>query len=612
MVPYSTKAPSVRILSLLIAGLCVIAFLCVPVSLRAGGAAPADTARFKALMHKSHPFFETNPDSAEYYVKQARAQAIENHNRQEYADAETAMGNCRRNNGDYAAAMPFYTEARAIYDSLNDWLGQGNVAMCTALLYKGISSVNRNPKLIDQGIDQAIQAYRYFLQGHDTARMANALNTQGIIYRDKAKRKEFATYYDTAYARYLEALDLVNRSGKGKDMVGMFYNNISQIFLEYKNDPRGTIHYQVLAEAFNLAHDNRIALTYNYNNFAEAYIALGKIDSAIYYSRQMLAISTELKVDDRRFDAYDELYVCYESAKRYDSALHYYKAAMDLNDSMTSLAKTKEVVALEAKYDGVKKEMDITKLNAENSAKNRAITFLIVALVFLGLVVAGFSYLIARLRAQKRQIADQSVRLEVMLRELHHRVKNNLQIVSSLLGLQRYRSEDASTISVLQESQHRVQAMSLIHQRLYKNDDLNTVNIREYLVDLCESLLSSYGYDRESFDLDISVCTEVLDIDHALPIGLIVNELVTNAFKYAYQGIERPSLGILLEEEGGCLNLRVRDNGVGIDEERWRQGKDSFGKQLIGALCKQLRATQQMAVVSGTEITIRIPNEEAA
>src|SRR6185437_4848708 len=179
---------------------------------------------------------------------------------------------------------------------------------------------------------------------------------------------------------------------------------------------------------------------------------------------------------------------------------------------------------------------------------------------------------------------------------LHHRVKNNLQIVSSLLGLQRYRSEDAATVSVLQESQDRVQAMSLIHQRLYNNDALNVVNIREYLVDLCESLLSSYGYDRDRFDLEISVCTDVLDIDHALPIGLIVNELVTNAFKYAYQGIERPSLRISLEREGGYLNLLVRDNGVGIDEERWRQGKESFGKQLIGALCKQLRATQRMGV----------------
>lgn len=595
-----------RILSLLALWLCIV------VHLHGEGPIPADTARFKALMRKAHPFFETDPDSANYYLVQARALAITNHNRQEYADAGIQLGNYYRSKGDYTTVMPYFTEARAIYDSLHDWLGDGNCAMCTALLYKDMSARNRNPMLINQAIDQAIQAYGFFSLGHDTARMCNALNTQGIIYRDKAKTKEFSTYYDTAYARYLLALDLVNKSGKGKDMLGMFYNNISQIFLEYKNDPRGTIRYCRLAQDFNRARNNRAALTYNDNNFSEAYLALGKVDSAIYYARDMLAISTELDLADRRYDSYDQLYVCFDQGKRYDSALHYYKAAMDLNDSMTSLAKTKEVVALQEKYDGVKKELDIRTLNAENSAKSKEIAFLVVVLVLLIAVVAGFIYLIARLRAQKRQIADQSVRLEVMLRELHHRVKNNLQIVSSLLGLQRYKSEDAGTISVLQESQHRVQAMSLIHQRLYKNDDLNTVNIREYLVDLCESLLSSYGHERDRFDLEICISTDMLDIDHALPIGLIVNELVTNAFKYAYQGIERPSLRISLEQDGGHMTLRVRDNGVGIDEERWQQGKDSFGKQLVGALCKQLRATQQMAAVSGTEITIVIPKEEAA
>lgn len=610
-----------RIVSLL--AVCLL----VAAALHAEGPAPSDTARFKALMRKAHPFFETDPDSANYYLLQARALAVANHNRQEYADAGVQLGNYFRSKGDYTAVMPYFTEARAIYDSLHDWLGQGNCAMCTALLYKDISARNRNPMLINQAIDQAIQAYGFFSSGHDTARMCNALNTQGIIYRDKAKTKEFASYYDTAYARYLLALDLVNRSGKGKDMLGMFYNNISQIFLEYKNDPRGTIRYLRLAQDFNRARNNRAALTYNDNNFSEAYLALGKVDSAIYYARDMLAISTELDLADRRYDSYDQLYVCFDQDKRYDSALHYYKAAMDLNDSMTNLAKTKEVVALQEKYNGVKKEMDIKTLNAENSAKNKEIAFLVVVLTFLVVLVAGFSYLVARLRAQKRQIADQSVRLEVMLRELHHRVKNNLQIVSSLLGLQRYKSEDAAAISVLQESQDRVQAMSLIHQRLYKNDALSSVNIREYLVDLCESLLSSYGYDRDRFELDISVCTDVLDIDQALPIGLIVNELVTNAFKYAYPGVGRPALRISLEQDHRNLVLVVRDNGVGIDEERWRQGKDSFGKQLIGALCKQLRATQQMAALAGagvgaagtgaagmagTEITITIPKEAAA
>ena len=578
----------------------------------AAAAAAADTARFEALMRTAMPYFQTNLDSCGFYLRAARSLAEASHDRKEVADAGNELGNWFRDKGDHTTAMTYYEEARVIFDSLKDWTGEGLCDMNTAQLYKDIASINKTRTLIDQGIQMAVTSYELFIRAHDTAHMVNALNEEGILYRDKAKSGTDGSYYDTAYARYLFALQLITLSGKGRSLTGRLYNNISQIFREYKKDQRAALSYLAKAEAFNIAAHNRWSLTFNYNNFSQGYIELGKIDSAIFYARKMLAIATELKTPDRRYDAYQQLYLCFDAGKRPDSALHYYIVATELNDSLTNLAKTKEVLGLQEKYNSVKKEVAITKLNAENSAKNREIGFLIILLTFLAVLVAGFSYLIARLRSQKKQIEDQSRKLEVMLRELHHRVKNNLQIVSSLLGLQRYRSEDPETIGVLQESQHRVQAMSLIHSRLYKTDELSTVNIREYLVDLCESLLSSYGYDRDRFELVIEVATDVMDIDHALPIGLIVNELVTNAFKYAYPGVGRPALFISLEQDSRQMVLVVRDNGVGIEEERWQRGGESFGKQLIGALCRQLRATQEMKAEEGTVFVIKIPREEAA
>ena len=210
------------------------------------------------------------------------------------------------------------------------------------------------------------------------------------------------------------------------------------------------------------------------------------------------------------------------------------------------------------------------------------------------LIIVAQSYIIYRLQIQKRQIAGQSRRLETLLRELHHRVKNNLQTVSSLLGLQTYHSDDEKAIGVLQESQQSVQAISLIHQQRYTSELSDRVNIRDYLIDLTESLLSSYGYDRDSFELRIEVRTELLDIEQALPIGLIVNELVTNAFKYAYLGVGTPALLIRLEQRHSEIVLEVKDNGIGIDVGQWKMGRESFGKQLIRALCRQLRATQQL------------------
>jgi two-component sensor histidine kinase len=135
--------------------------------------------------------------------------------------------------------------------------------------------------------------------------------------------------------------------------------------------------------------------------------------------------------------------------------------------------------------------------------------------------------------------------------------------------------------------------------------------MKEYLTDLAESLVSSYGFNRDDFDLHIVVEKEMLDIDKALPIGLIINELMTNALKYAYSGTHRPSLNITLTEEDTKLVCTIKDNGTGIDEQQWKTTKNSFGKQLITALCKQLRAQQSLVVNAGTQFTITIPKQVA-
>mgnify|MGYP003576633634 FL=1 len=222
-------------------------------------------------------------------------------------------------------------------------------------------------------------------------------------------------------------------------------------------------------------------------------------------------------------------------------------------------------------------------------------------------------WLYRRVNNQKQLITRQSQQMEVMMKELHHRVKNNLQIVSSLLSLQTYRMKDEESIAAIRESQQRVQAMSFIHQRLYKTDELTTVNVREYITDLTESLLASYGYDRDQFDLQITIENEMLDVDKALPIGLIVNEIVTNAFKYAYQDVTRPSLHIDCTEQGNEISLSIRDNGRGLDEKIWKQNGGSFGKQLVHTLCRQLRAKQSLEVKNGTLFRFVIPkNVQAA
>jgi len=213
------------------------------------------------------------------------------------------------------------------------------------------------------------------------------------------------------------------------------------------------------------------------------------------------------------------------------------------------------------------------------------------------------------LQEQKAVLTSQQEKLTNVMKELNHRVKNNLQVVSSLLNLQSYRLQDTEAIAAITESKQRVQAMSLLHQRLYKSDDLTRINMKEYIGELASFLIASYGYDDNSLNLYLDVDEEWLDVEKAMPLGLIINELVTNAFKYAYEHIDQPSLRINLKDTGDSLELLVADNGKGIVKEDWNSEDigSSFGRQLVKALCGQLNATEQLSVHNGSSFVFKIP-----
>lgn len=566
-----------------------------------------DTARVGELVRRAHSCLMAKPDSCGDYARQARALAEQLHWREGEVRAGVALGAYLVSKGQLQLALPYFQEAVSVYDSLRRPSDKALAYLSLSNLYKELSGGNATEQFIDQSILYSRISFSLYESVHDLDGMVASLNMRGVVARDKANLPGRTAYYDSALTFYQTAIRLNETTGAGHKTLGKLFGNISQVFYEYKRQPREALRWLQKAVAFNTAAGNSYSLTFNYNHLGEAYLKLGKPDSALFFARKMTAISQQLQLPNRLFESYRELYLAFAAEKRYDSALHYYILGSNINQDITNMAKTKEVVDLQAKYDDVKKEMNIERLHADSEAKSRAILLLSVLSGCLIVLATGFTYLIYRLRMQKKQIGEQSIRLETMLRELHHRVKNNLQIVSSLLGLQTYKLDDEKTIGVLQESRQRVQAMSLIHQRLYKDDVLCTVDIRDYLIDLTESLLSSYGYDRDTFDLRIDVCTELLDIEQALPIGLIVNELVTNAFKYAYSGVGSPALAITLKQGLSDIVLEVKDNGVGIDEEQWRRGRESFGKQLIGALCKQLRAKQQLWAEEGTAFRIVIP-----
>ena len=196
----------------------------------------------------------------------------------------------------------------------------------------------------------------------------------------------------------------------------------------------------------------------------------------------------------------------------------------------------------------------------------------------------------------------------MLLKEIHHRVKNNLEVVSSLLALQSAQIDDPSVQSAMLASQNRVHSMGIIHQKLYQGENLAAIEMRDYFINLSENILDSFNAEGH-IKVDCDMPKLVLDVDTAVSIGLITNELLTNSLKYAFNEKENGEIKISLTEQDtpdnteGEYLLKISDDGIGkpVDEKAKGTG---FGTQLVNLLTKQLDGKLTYEINNGTIVTL--------
>lgn len=217
---------------------------------------------------------------------------------------------------------------------------------------------------------------------------------------------------------------------------------------------------------------------------------------------------------------------------------------------------------------------------------------------------------ITEIKTAENKIKESLMEKEVLLKEIHHRVKNNLQIISSLLNLQTRYVEGEETINILKESQNRVKTMAIVHEKLYQSANLKDIDLKEYIENLVSDLFYSYGVKRGTIDLQIHVENLKMDIDTAIPCGLIINELVTNSLKYAFPpayGSEFKNKGIIkieLKRLQDKLELIAADNGRGLPEYVDMENVETLGLKMVNILTNQLGGTLKLDRAGGTEFRI--------
>ncbi|MVM31224.1 tetratricopeptide repeat protein [Spirosoma sp. HMF4905] len=321
----------------------------------------------------------------------------------------------------------------------------------------------------------------------------------------------------------------------------------------------------------------------------------------------------------------------------YQSAIMHYQRHKTLNDSLFTASKSKQIALLQTQFDTKKKDQDIKlkgqhiellkkqgelQLNDLNRTKTlRNVTFIVIALL---LIILGLVYNRYRLKqkssaileAQQKEINDQNQSLqrlltekEWLLKEVHHRVKNNLQIVMSLLNTQSAYLTDEAAMLAIRDSQHRVQAISLIHQKLYQSENLSSIDMSAYIRELVEYLRDFFGTgQRIRFETHIEPVK--LGVSYAVPIGLILNEAITNSIKYAFPDNKAGQIVISFQHTGGIhYLLTIADNGIGLPVDMDSQQHDSLGLSLMRGLSDDIDGHFTIMNDNGTLINIRFVYE---
>ena len=264
----------------------------------------------------------------------------------------------------------------------------------------------------------------------------------------------------------------------------------------------------------------------------------------------------------------------------------------------------------------------VSRIPKENlhAGYNRILMWLSILVGILAAILAGVCWLLAAIRAKhfvaEERIRQSLVEKEVLLREIHHRVKNNLQVISGMLELQAALVKDPSAKSSLKEGRNRVMSMALIHQKLYQSEDIAQVHMDSYLKSLVDDLFAAFGVDEERISMRIEAQAVRLNLDTAIPLGLLVSELVTNALKYAFPadgGGGKGEIAVFFNErDDGRYSLSVSDNGIGLPGEFNLDTASSLGLKLVHTLVEQLDGEVTLDRDSGTTWAIVCPPYQGA
>ncbi len=509
-----------------------------------------------------------------------------------------------------STAIKLYTETIRLAQSINDtlrWISP----------YKGLSSLFAKIGLNDKCIAYCEEGLILAKKKNHAVSIAALNNNMAIGYYQK---KEFD--------KCIEFLTVALEINKKAKMNEAIIRNLSNIGSVYQELGKLDLASKYAEEAVNLLPKINVPRTsiYTYIDLAKLRNQQKKYRSAIEIGNKAIAISKEAGLESLAEGAYKSNTEAYKALGNDAMALESAEKFWKIHEKFLETDRNKAVAGIEQEFQQYKKEKEIEISKAEiallkkdkiigDTQRNGAI----IVAVLLGLTALLFynRFLLKKktteelgqknkaIEKQNEIIQGSLTEKETLLREIHHRVKNNLQIISSLLNIQSDNVQDPALLSSMREGQSRVQAMSLIHQNLYQSEHINNVDIENYLKELVAYLSDMFSKEGKNIEIEVNANQIEFDIDTAIPLGLIVNELVSNAYKYAFETQESGKINIGIKALSDTeYELKVKDDGTGLPDDFDATKSQSLGLKLVKILSKQLRGKFSSSSSNGASFVV--------
>lgn len=530
-------------------------------------------------------------DSARIVLEAAKRQV----KKEDLPFLNTQLGYVFERKGQLVNAINFAMECLRLGEELQD-------KKAIALAYSDLSNLFWKQAKYEKGLEYGLASTAIFAQ-----RGINDLDYNFTLYV-VGNNYLALNKYDEALQYYENAIAMGERYG--------FYNNLSDIYISLVD----LYAYLDNFELAQVAGENAVKyaeLLHNEFMVMRSWLSVGKLQylqgkyiSSIASLQKAINIATEDFGDEFYLSqAYETLGKAYAGNHNYQEAYMAFEAYDKLKNQYFTAEADEKSAQIHAQFDLANKESTIlTQVSQLRKQRFQQTLASVLAVMFFLLLLTLFITYKNNIKKSKL-LEKQNLEKEFLLKEIHHRVKNNLEVVSSMLSLQAEQIQDPNISGALLESENRVFSMGMIHQNLYLGKNLSTVEMKDYFMKLGTHIVHSFGM-RDRVGIQYAMQPVEVNVDVAIPLGLIVNELLTNSLKYAFPKNRKGTIEVCLsQQDENTLILLVKDDGIGQPEKAIKN--TGFGTMLVGLLTQQLNGTLEKNTVKGTCFTFSFQVDKA-